>query len=96
MPTCGIISDPFLPVTGSSDAGHGCECLRPFGHRGEHAVKGHDGRFWAFWTDLMCDCEQCQSSEPADWCVSYQEIGQKEMGELMMSDDLVRYDKTSG
>jgi hypothetical protein len=89
---CGIIANHFM-VTGTTDKRGGCECLRPRGHQGEHAVKGYDGRFWAFWTDLTCDCEDCQSDEPNDWCQSFAEIGQRETGELMMSKDLVIYDK---
>ncbi len=94
MPMCGILARESF-VTGITEQRYSCECLRTGGHQGEHAVKGHDGRFWAFWTDITCDCEQCQSSEPADWCELYKEITQREMGELMISKDLTIYDRVS-
>jgi hypothetical protein len=79
-------------VTGMMPHEGGCECLREIGHHGEHATKGHDGLFWAFYKDLRCDCKSCQSDNPEDWCEAYIEITQREMGELMMDKNLVRYD----
>lgn len=89
---CGVSSD-YAPVVGHKYRSPACECLRPEGHAGEHATKGFDGRFWAFWTDFFCTCEGCQSDYSKDWCQIHIEIRQREMGELMMSKELVIYDK---
>lgn len=43
-------------------------CPLPVGHRGPH----HAGRF-AWETDATCDCEDCRSFEPDNWCVVFWE-----------------------
>ncbi len=47
------------------------ECLRPDGHRGEHMGKDTEDKYIAWWTDLACECEGCQSDDPEDWCEIY-------------------------
>ncbi len=88
METCGILTtskDVFGEIAK-------CECVRPWNHVGEHAVRAKDNRLWAFWTDITCDCEACQSSEPEDWCEFYTEITPEEMKQLCESSELVIYD----
>ncbi len=47
------------------------ECLRHEDHQGEHMGKDDQDRYVVWWTDLACDCEDCQSDDPYDWCKMY-------------------------
>lgn len=61
--TCGIIA----PVrNGMPHDEHGC--ILPHGHDGYHVYA--DGDATVQWqTDPTCDCDDCHSDEPDDWCV---------------------------
>lgn len=52
------------------------ECLRPEGHTGPHLVLRHDGRYM-IWKNDLCPpdtCEGCDSEDPTDYCLAYDEV----------------------
>jgi hypothetical protein len=48
---------------------HGC--LLPNGHHEPHEFIADNGHRIAWETDMDCDCEDCQSDEPDNWCIVY-------------------------
>ena len=44
------------------------------GHFCDHEFIATDGRRYAWGDALDCDCEDCQSDEPDDWCIDYRRI----------------------
>lgn len=72
--TCGIIYSRGEPRMGDR---HGC--LLPDGHNGAHVFRNGDGVLMYWENDYECNCRDCQSDEPDDWCLIY---GQYQGGDL--------------
>lgn len=45
-------------------------CYLPHAHFGSHEFK-IENKIIQWETDFDCDCEDCQSDEPDDWCILY-------------------------
>lgn len=50
-------------------------CLLPRAHYGPHEFIAESGQRIAWETDMECDCEDCRSDEPDDWCIVYGAMG---------------------
>jgi hypothetical protein len=64
MSDCGILFPGHnldRKIVGVNEA-----CPLPVGHDGPHRAG-----LYLWHTDLDCDCADCRSDEPADWCVVY-------------------------
>ena len=62
---CGILFSQRSVVEPSG------ECILPDRHEGPHDTGTH-----CWHTDMECDCEDCMSDEPDNWCVVYWEKNQ--------------------
>jgi len=52
-----------------------CPCLRSQGHDGPHLAFVLPRHCYCLWeTDWECGCSYCQSEDPSNWCIIYQEI----------------------
>ena len=47
------------------------QCLRPEGHEGPHLIIDHFGQYVAWEYDKQCQCEDCRSEDPHDWCLVF-------------------------
>lgn len=47
-------------------------CLRASPHYAHpHLCRDVDGVEWEWETDMECNCEDCQSDEVDDWCITF-------------------------
>jgi len=49
-------------------------CIRKEGHLDEHLFRKPDGTYISWKDDWECNCEDCMSEDPCDWCVVWWEI----------------------
>lgn len=52
-------------------------CVLPNGHHGPHEFVASNGIRYFWETDMDCDCEECLSDEPDNWCIVYWAITSK-------------------
>ncbi len=60
---CGVEHDPCASA-----------CLLPDRHDGLHLFKNPAGIYYVWGTDYECDCEDCMSDEPDNWCLVFGDV----------------------
>lgn len=72
------MSDKRCAILFPRDRGHAPEdtdgCLLPNGHHGRHEFVAENGKRYSWEIDMTCDCEDCLSDEPDNWCIVYTTI----------------------
>ena len=69
-PCCSVLF-PQRDAVSPKDV-HGCVLAN--GHHGPHQFFATNLRQYSWSTDMECNCDDCQSDEPANWCTVYREV----------------------
>ena len=72
--TCSILFPARCGVQAEDVNG----CVLPSGHTCPHEFIATNGRRYSWENDYDCDCEDCQSDEPDNWCLIYWEESKSE------------------
>lgn len=71
MSRCGIVIPKWHDDGGNHRADTSCHLKDE--HEGRHEYMNHRGILVSWETDMDCNCEDCNSDDANDWCLSVTE-----------------------